>query len=192
MSRREASLSVAGDTAAGSLDMMGKKGVECKVPWTKLRKAELHQNKILVLAVLQSPSNLFTCGKGETPVCPLGQKSGTPEHFLCCCPRALGKGHYRWRHDQILKVIVDSICSGISLCPVKKNIPFIIAGEKSIASIWNPSSVLLATACDWGLKVDLRRQLKSPETVIKTVLRPDITLISVAEKQVVVLELNVP
>ncbi|XP_049442747.1 protein starmaker-like [Epinephelus fuscoguttatus] len=45
---------------------------------------------------------------------------------------------------------------------------------------------------DWELKVDLGRQLKFPETVTITSLRPDLVLISEASEQVILLELTVP
>ncbi|KAI4887728.1 hypothetical protein NFI96_005940 [Prochilodus magdalenae] len=46
------------------------------------------------------PSNLFCWGLAETPACPLCQRRGSLEHILSCCPKALGEGRYRWRHDQ--------------------------------------------------------------------------------------------
>lgn len=45
---------------------------------------------------------------------------------------------------------------------------------------------------DWELKVDQGKQLKFPETVATTTLRPDMVLISEASKQVIILELTVP
>lgn len=42
---------------------------------------------------------------------PSAQSRGTLEHILSCCPIALGKGRYRWRHAQFLKAVADSICS---------------------------------------------------------------------------------
>lgn len=145
--------------------------------------------------MLPSPSNLFTWGKVETPACPLCQRRGTLEHILNCCPKALGERYYRWRHDQVLKAIADFICSGIShiksLRPVKNTIAFIRAGERSAAAARNTFSGLLAMAHDWELGVDLGKQLKFPEAVAKTTLRPDI-LTSVASKQVILLELTVP
>ncbi|XP_061733213.1 uncharacterized protein LOC133536595 [Nerophis ophidion] len=171
---------------------------ERKVTWTELWKAEPHRIKFLIQAVynvLPSPSNLFTWGKVETPGCPLCQRRGTLEHILSCCPKALGDGRYRWRHDQVLKDIADAICRGVShsksLRPVKST-AFIRAGEKSTPAARNTSSGLLATARDWELSVDLGKQLKFPDVVAKTTLRPDIVLTSVASKQVILLELTVP
>ncbi|XP_061878077.1 uncharacterized protein LOC133630482 [Entelurus aequoreus] len=175
-----------------------EQAAERKVTWTELWKAEPHRIKFLIQAVydvLPSPSNLFTWGKVETPACPLCQRRGTLEHILSCCPKALGEGRYRWRHDQVLKAIADTICRGVShsksLRPVKST-AFIRAGEKSTPAARNTSSGLLATARDWELSVDLGKQLKFPDVVAKTTLRPDIVLTSVASKQVILLELTVP
>lgn len=176
-----------------------EQAVARKVTWNELWKAEPQWIKFLIRAVcnvLPSPSNLFTWGKVETPGCLLCQKRGTLEHILSCCPKALAQGRYRWRHDQVLKAVADSICSGISYnkstCPVKNKVTFIKAGEKLAVPFRNTLPGLLATVHDWELGVDLAKQLKFPEVVAKTTLRPDIVVTSVASKQVSLLELTVP
>jgi len=129
------------------------------------------------------------------PACPLCLKRGTLEHILSSCLRALGEGHYRWRHDQGLKAIADTICSGITHCKrlhsVKKTIAFVRAVEKPTPAARATSSGLLAAAQDWELKVDLGKQLKFQENAAATTLRPDMVLISEASKQIVLLELTV-
>lgn len=47
-------------------------------------------------------------------------------------------------------------------------------------------------AQDWKLKVDRGKQLKFPENVATSMLRPDMLLISEASKQIILLELTVP
>ena len=148
-----------------------------------------------VYDVLPSPSNLFCWGLAETPACPLCQRRALLEHIISCCSKALGEGRYRWGHDQVLKVIADTICSGISLSkqqqPARHSITFVKAGEKSQH---RPSQTggLLTTARDWHLKVDLGKQLKFPETITVTTLRPDLVLMSESTRQVILLELTVP
>lgn len=114
-----------------------EQAVERKVTWTDLWKAEPQRLRFLIQAVydvLPSPSNLFCWGKVESPVCTLCQKRGTLEHILSCCPRGLSEGRYRWRHDQVLKAIANTICCGIAHCkrlrPEKRTISFIRAGEE--------------------------------------------------------------
>ncbi|GAA6088928.1 uncharacterized protein LOC109140547, partial [Tachysurus ichikawai] len=159
---------------------------------------EPHRIKFLVQAVydvLPSPSNLYTWGLVDTPGCVLCQRKGTLEHILSCCPRALREGRYRWRHDQVLITIAESIQATINNCWKSKNpkqtISFIRAGEKPERSA-RVTSGLLNTAQDWQLKVDLCRQLKFPQHVVNTTLRPDIVLVSEATKNLVMLELTVP
>lgn len=53
--------------------------------------------------VLPSPSNLFCCGKVESPVCHLGSGRGTLDE-------PLDEECYHWRHHQVLKAIADTIC----------------------------------------------------------------------------------
>ena len=95
----------------------------------------------------------------------------------------------------MLRVIADTICSGISLSkqqqPARHSISFVKAGEKPQQ---RPSLAggLLATARDWQLKADLGKQLKFPETIVVTTLRPDLVLMSESTRQVVLLELTVP
>lgn len=51
---------------------------------------------------------------------PSAQCRGTLEDILSCCSIALGKGRYRWRHNQFLKAVADSICS----CGCKDSVKF--------------------------------------------------------------------
>jgi len=176
-----------------------EQAAERKVTWTELWKAEPQRIKFLIQAVydvLPSPSNLFCWGKVESPACALCQNRGTLEHILSCCPRSLSEERYRWRHDQVLKAIANTICSGIAHCkclrPAKKTISFIRAGEGPPAVARVSSSGLLTMAQDWELMADLGKQLKFPENVAITSLRPDVVLTSATSKQVVLLELTVP
>ncbi|XP_060744927.1 uncharacterized protein LOC132858560 [Tachysurus vachellii] len=175
-----------------------EQAVERKITWADLWRAEPHRIKFLVQAVydvLPSPSNLYTWGLVDTPGCVLCQRKGTLEHILSCCPRALGEGRYRWRHDQVLKTIAENIQATINNCwkskHPKQTISFIRAGEKPERSA-RVTSGLLNTAQDWQLKVDLCRQLKFPQHVVNTTLRPDIVLVSEGTKNLVMLELTVP
>ena len=59
--------------------------------------------------VLPSPTNLHIWGKRETPNCQLCARKGSLQHILSSCPKSLGDGRYRWRHDQALKVIANAV-----------------------------------------------------------------------------------
>lgn len=96
----------------------------------------------------------------------------------------------------MLRVIAEAISTGISTIkhqqPTGQSITFIRAGEKP-QQLRSQAGGLLATARDWQLKVlDLGRQLKFPENIAVTTLRPDMVLVSETTRQVVLLELTVP
>lgn len=175
-----------------------EEAMDRKISWAELWRAEPLRIRFLVQSVydvLPSPSNLFCWGKVETPACPLCQGRGSLEHILSSCPKALGDGRYRWRHDQVLKVIAESISAAIvqSKClqPPTRVISFVKAGEQPPPRT-KVQAGLLGTARDWQLNVDLGKQLKFPENIVETTLRPDIVLLSNTSKQVVMLELTVP
>lgn len=169
-----------------------------KIPWTELWRAEPKQFKFLVQSmydVLLSPTNLFTWGLVDSPSFQHCQKRGSLEHKLSCCSKAFGDRWYRWCHDQVLQAVADAICTSISSSkqqlPTKRPISFVRAGEKPQHQL-KAQSGLLSTARDWNILVDLERQLKFPDTIIATTVRPDMVLMSETTKQVVMLELTVP
>lgn len=120
-----------------------------------------------VYDVLPSPSILFSWGRVETPACPLCSKTGTLKHILSSCSRALSEGCYRWRHNQVLKSIAESISKGIRdsryTHATARRIEFVKAGETPRSRPKNFSIGLLSTARDWVISVDLERQLKRPQ-----------------------------
>ncbi|XP_062872774.1 uncharacterized protein LOC134334411 [Trichomycterus rosablanca] len=169
-----------------------------KITWPELWRLEPQHLKFLILSVydvLPSPTNLQRWGMADTAACQLCERRATLEHILSCCPKALGEGRYRWRHDQVLRALADTLSIAISNCryqpPRKKLITFVRAGEQAQHQ---PGSFggLLTTARDWELQVDLGKQLKFPEHILATALRPDVVLTSESTKQVVLVELTVP
>lgn len=62
------------------------------------------------------------------------RRGGLLELILSCCPKAMGEGRYRWRHNQVLRAVADTICTNITSskwqhqtkCPVS----FVCFGEK--------------------------------------------------------------
>ncbi|TWW79887.1 hypothetical protein D4764_10G0009170 [Takifugu flavidus] len=146
-----------------------------KLTWLELWRLKPQHIKFLIQSVydvLPSPTNLQRWGLAATVACQLCKKRATLEHILSCCPKALEDGRYRWHHGQ-------------------QSITFVRAGEKAQQQ---PSSFggLLTMARDWKLQVDLGRQLKFPEHISATSLRPDMVLTSESTKQVVLVELTVP
>ncbi len=169
-----------------------------RITWANILQADFHRVRFLVQAVydtLPSPANLHVWGKSETPSCLLCSGRGSLEHLLSSCPKALADGRYRWRHDQVLKAIAESLDSAISTSKYhhvsKKAISFIKAGEKPRARP-HLTTGLLTRASDWQLQVDLGKQLRFPQHIATTSLRPDMIVTSEVLKQLIMLELTVP
>lgn len=168
--------------------------LERKLTWNDICKAEPQSIKLMIQAVydmLPSPANLHVWGKKRPCLCP---RRGTLEHILSSYPTTLGGGCYRWRHDQVLKVVAETISSAVSNNKHARSwklIPFVNAGKKP-RSQPTPSISLLSSASDWELRVGLGRQLKFPEHVTSAYLRPGVVLTSTSSKQVLLLELEVP
>ena len=81
------------------------------------------------------------------------------------CPRALGDGRYRWRHDQVLRTVADTVDAAIrakNYKPEAKPIYFVQTGECP-PSACKINSCLLSTAQDWQWRVDIGNRLKVPE-----------------------------
>ena len=95
----------------------------------------------------------------------------------------------------MLKAVAESINTAVNqskhLQPSRRGISFVKAGEQPPPRP-KAQAGLLGTAKDWQLRVDLGKQLKFPENIVETRLRPDIVLFSEASKQVAMLELTVP
>ena len=77
--------------------------------------------------------------------------------------------------------------------PVTKKhqyINFVREGEHKRSNSFRPS--ILEEAKEWKLDVDLGKQLKFPEEIVHTSLRPDIVFWSKSPRRVILVELTVP
>ncbi|KAK0149843.1 hypothetical protein N1851_009393 [Merluccius polli] len=139
---------------------------------------EGHRIKFLLCSVydvLPTPSNLHTWGLAENPSC------GRPanfEHNLSSCRSSLADGKFRWRRDQILTQLAACVeqtrKKPKQLSKGPRFIHFHMAGESAAAE--TRSKGVLATASDWEMQADLRKQLKFPEEITHTSLIPNIVL----------------
>lgn len=157
--------------------------LEKKITWSELWRAKPQRIKFLIQAVydvLPSPVNLHIWGKSDTPACTLCSGRGSLEHILSSCPTALGEGRYRWHHDQVLKTIAEAITRAMvntKHVTHHKGIRFVRAGEQPQVRPRSPAGVL-TSAANWELQVDLGRQLRFPDQIVATTLRPDLVLVS--------------
>jgi hypothetical protein len=147
-----------------------------------------------VYDVLPSPTNMKTWGLAENSDCKLCGRQANLEHVLSSCKTALSDGRYRWRHDKVLASIADPIDKARrAQKTIKKGpsfIPFVKAGQDGRGSAQTQG--ILATANDWKMESDLQQQLRFPQEIAVTNLRPDIVLWSSCTKQVILVELTVP
>lgn len=170
--------------------------VQRKIKWSDIWHDHANLTFLIrsVYDILQSPANLSIWNKTESALCPLCKRVGSLKHILSSCPTALAEGRYRWRHDQILRVIADIVHNAIQTnkkIPVKSAIRFIKAGTKP-SKTKKPRPNILSPASDWELRVDLRARLIFPDHIVKTLLRPDLVFFSNTMKTVVMWELTVP
>jgi hypothetical protein len=75
--------------------------------------------------------------------------------------------------------------------PNKRKISFIKAGEKAPPQKKKNTTGKLSAAPDWQMLVDLGKQLKFPNHIAVTNLRPDIVIFSNEKKIIILLELTV-
>ncbi|MEL7079400.1 MAG: Ulp1 family isopeptidase, partial [Cyanobacteria bacterium J06582_2] len=134
---------------------------------------------------------------GTEESCKLCGENGTMVHIQSGCRVALAQGRYRWRHDQVLRVIahgVDTKRLNHNKQPriVEKKIQFMKEGEKKTPIQKRVPHSYLDGAVDWKLMVDLDGNLKFPRQVAITNQRPDMILMSEMTKRIGLIELTVP
>ena len=171
--------------------------VQRKILWADFWRPNFYSTTFLIQAVydtLPSPANLNIWGIKENTSCPLCEGRGTLQHILSNCPKALGEGRYRWRHDQVLGVIAEILKTAIRTSVFdtnKKEVKFIKAGDKAPPQKKKNRTGKLSAAPDWQMLADLGKQLKFPIHIAATNLRPDIVIFSNQKKIIIMLELTV-
>ena len=92
------------------------------ISWSDIWHTDTSQLKFLVQSVydvLPSSVNLFTWSKSGIPSFPLCARKGTLKHIMSACPWALGDRRYRWRRDQVLRTVADTMDSAICMSNFK-------------------------------------------------------------------------
>ena len=147
-----------------------------------------------------SSSNLKRWGYANDDSCPLcGNSPCGIDHVLSGCKISLQGGRYRKRHDCVLRALAHGVQGEVNANKMKKK-------KDTSGSQWpvfvkegqNPSTQkqsrhgLLGEAKDWCVLVDLDKQLKFPEKIAITKMRPDMVLYSDTAKMVIMIELTCP
>ena len=155
--------------------------------------------KFLVKAVydlLPTPSNK-NLWYGTEESCHLCGGVGTVCHILSGCPTALAQGRYKWRHDEVLRELAQTVEErrrdhNNDGEKAGTGVMFVRAGEKRKKNFKSVPRTYLEGARDWRLLVDLDGRLRVPRNIVETELRPDMLLISDSTKRMGVVELTVP
>ena len=109
---------------------------------------------------------------------------------------ALSQGRFTFRHDSVLKDLVEQIKSFLSDLPLTASkkvnkISFVKAGKCIAKSDKKPTGLLHLTS-DWVLLSDLGNNYAFPGHIAISALRPDIVLFSNALKRAILIELTCP
>lgn len=170
---------------------------ERKLNWTDIWKYQFFQLQFLIRAVydvLPTPANLQRWGLVEAAECALCGSRATLDHILSSCKEALSQGKYRWRHDQVIRVIADTLERQKKKARVhvkSRHINFIQAGARIEGNKGGQPCSILDGSNDWVLQADIGKQLQFPD-IVHTTLRPDIVMSSTKAKKIVIVELTVP
>ncbi|XP_063675902.1 uncharacterized protein LOC134812422 [Bolinopsis microptera] len=152
--------------------------------------------------VASTPSNLQLWNYSSTNNCPLcGRQQCNLKHILTCCPVSLKQGRYNWRHDQVLRVIVQPIAEKLreinSATPkteVKREWRKFVSGKGTYRKPevrLTEEPHLLEEGNDWKLVFDEdERTRQFPQHIVNTALRPDVVIYSNTLRKVILIELT--
>lgn len=117
------------------------------------------------LDTLPTKNNLSRWGKRLNTKCSLCGNKETLQHVLNNCKLMLDQGRYTWRHNSVLRKILDTLKD---TCDASWKIYCDLAGANKIAGTTIPPDIL------------------------PTQQRPDIVLVNASSKSAIVIELTVP
>ena len=174
-----------------------------KLTWSVLWRMEPIRISFLIRStydLLPTPVNLSKW-YNEPDKCVACGGKGTLQHILSACEVSLGCGMYTWRHDQVLRTIVEAVLKRVThnnlggsgpVGNAKTQIDFVKQGAKPKKRPSSSRPCILSSACDWQVRADLDGKGGFPQHVALTSLRPDVVLWSDSGKTVIFGELTVP
>ncbi|XDV13785.1 hypothetical protein PO909_002121 [Leuciscus waleckii] len=140
--------------------------------WSAGKSLEVAESRLRQKALV-GPIATGRAGFGYFPVTRVDnaqgkERRGSLEHLLSSCPKALGDGRYRWRHDQVLKAVAESIATAINTIKGHHNprsIKFLRAGEKALPQPRAKSDstkqlILLELTVPWEERMDEANERK--------------------------------
>ena len=121
----------------------------------------------------------------------------TTAHILGVCKVSLQQGRYPFRHDTVLREVIEllktfilNIKHTVPISP-KSSIKFVRKGTKVPRKRTPPVGILHHTS-DWILLADLNKTYRFPAHIAFAQLRPDITVFSNSLRKVILIELTCP
>ena len=183
----------------GQIVRWEEKVVERKLTWTEIWDWTTSRLSFLVRStydVLPSPTNLVKWNVSTDNNCRCG-KRGTLKHILSNCSRALDR--YTWRHNEVLKVILDVTKKQIALInsgkrpslPASKQfVSFVRPGQQSYYKQQQQTRKDGRWDGTWEISADLPDQERF--FPIPTQKKPDIVVWCQERKILHLVELTVP
>lgn len=176
--------------------------IDMSLSWKEIWQTDQGKLSFLLRSftdLLPSPANLKQWGLVDSAKCHLcSAPVCTLNHILCSCPKALGQGRYRWRHDKVLQesaIWVDQTrlkANKLTKRNERGHITFLREGQLPVKQNTKEEPSILANAHDWELQVDIGKKLVFPQDIVATNLRPDMLLVSKSNKTIIIMELTVP
>jgi len=188
--------------------------VQCQwMNWTNYVQSDLRWANILAMPpnllsfclkatynTLPSPSNLRRMNITSDTSCKLCHHSPcTVQHTLSGCKVALEQDRFTFRHDSVLRNIVDFLKDFITKLPPKPakkihRIRFVAEGRDVVKKTGQTQHGILHLTSDWHLTADIAptNNYVFPPALALTLQRPDILLYSQSLKRVVLIELTCP
>jgi len=150
--------------------------------------------------LLPTPANLSTWYDDQSDCCHSCGKRGNLQHILSSCPTSLASGKYTWRHNNVLKVVVQAVSERVQKVNISDEgssaprfINFVKEGSSSGShGISSKRRNILTSAKDWEVISDLGGEGTFPSDIAITNLRPDVVIWSPSQRQVILGELTVP
>ncbi|KAL1266945.1 hypothetical protein QQF64_002620 [Cirrhinus molitorella] len=155
--------------------------IDRTITWADLWKLPQTRLSFLVRATydtLPSPQNLHRWYGKEEPCQLCGHQSPSLQHILSSCKTALTQSRYGWRHDRVLTKLAEVIearrleVNKATTITSDRPVRFVKQGGEALSSSVRERS-LLSSGSEWNLRTDLGRQLKFPQQIAITSLRPD-------------------
>ncbi|KAI8516566.1 hypothetical protein Bbelb_051470 [Branchiostoma belcheri] len=151
-----------------------------------------------VYDLLPTPANLSRWYDDQSDCCTACGQKGTLKHILSACPAALSSGKYTWRHNNVLRVLVNAIKKRVEHVnaeeipfDIQYFTPFMKEGSEPCQHT-SFKRCTLSAANDWEVRADLDGKVGFPEEIALTSLRPDIVIWSKSAREVMLGELTVP